>query len=63
MELLISQCSSKMLLDVRVHHRTEVIKLTVPEQIDDEHLDRDGKQVRSKFLTDVENISMHQCFF
>lgn len=29
-----------MLLDVGVHHRPEVIKLTVPEQIDDEHLDR-----------------------
>lgn len=40
MSSLVSQRSSKMLLDVGVHHRPEVIKLTVPEQIDDEHLDR-----------------------
>lgn len=40
MSSLVSQCSSKMLLDVGVHHRPEVIKLTVPEQIDDKHLDR-----------------------
>jgi hypothetical protein len=36
--LLVCQGSSKVLLDVRIHHRSEVEILDVSEQIDDEHL-------------------------
>lgn len=60
MSSLVSQCSSKVLLDVGVHHRPEMIKLTVPEQIYDEHLDRDGKQRSGGYRS---GPKLHQCYF
>lgn len=40
--LLVSQGSSKMVLDVGIHDRPEVVESTVPEQVDDEDLNTDG---------------------
>ena len=35
---LVSQRSSEVLLDVRVHHRPEVVIFTVPEKVYNKHL-------------------------
>lgn len=36
--LLVSQCSCKVFLNVGVHHRSEMEVLAVTQQIDDEYL-------------------------
>lgn len=36
--LLVSQCSCKVLLNVSVHHRPKMEILAVTQQVDDEHL-------------------------
>ena len=36
--LLVSQRSSEVVLNVGVHHRSEVVEAAVPEQVDDENL-------------------------
>lgn len=41
-----------MLLDVGVHHRSEVVIFTVPEQVDDEHL-RERKKSNNQTGSDV----------
>ena len=47
-----------MLLDVGVHHRSEVVELTIPEKIDDEHLTertrrRTGERVINQKLSTI----------
>ena len=41
--LLVSQRSSEVVLNVGVHHRSEVVEAAVPEQVDDENLHRTQK--------------------
>lgn len=36
--VLVCQSSSKVVLDVGVHDRSEVVETAVPEQVNDEHL-------------------------
>ena len=38
--LLVSQRSSEVVLNVGVHHRSEVVETAVPEQVDDKNLHR-----------------------
>ena len=36
--VLVCQSSSKVVLDVGVHNRSEVVETAVPEQVNDKHL-------------------------
>ena len=52
-----------MLLDVGVHDGSEVVELTIPEEVDDEHLTEDQKEVRGdSYQSEVHNNNAGRTF-